>query len=70
MSTNAGLGKLKQAAKDLKTQWDETRAAWHDENSRRFEEHYVVPLLARLRTVELTMAHMASVLQEVRHDCE
>lgn len=70
MSTSAGLGRLKQAAKDLRAQWNETQAAWHDENSRRFEERYVDPLLARVRAVELALAHMAAVLQEVRHDCE
>ena len=70
MSTNAGLGKLKQATKDLRAQWSETHAAWHDENSRHFEERYLIPLLARVRTVELALSHMAAVLQEVRHDCE
>ena len=70
MSTSAGLGKLKQAAKDLRMQWNETQAAWHDENSQRFEERYVIPLLARVRTVELALSHIAAVLQEVRHDCE
>lgn len=70
MSTSAGIGKLKQATKDLRAQWNETRAAWHDENSQRFEERYVLPLLARVRSVELALSHMAAVLQEVRHDCE
>ena len=66
----AGLGKLRQAGKDLRAQWNETRAVWRDENSRRFEENFVVPLLARLHRVELTMAHMGAVLQEVHRDCE
>lgn len=70
MSVVAGLGKLRQAAKDLRIQWHEAQTAWHDENSRRFEQKHLVPLLTRLRTVELTMRHMATVLQKVRHDCE
>jgi len=70
MSVNAGLGKLRRAAKDLRAQWSEAKDAWHDENMRRFEQRYLAPLLTRLRTVELTMGHMASVLQKVRHDCE
>jgi hypothetical protein len=70
MSVTAGLGKLRRAATDLRAQWGEAKVAWHDENSRRFEQTYVAPFLARLRTVELTMAHMATVLQKVRHDCE
>ena len=70
MSVNAGLQKLKRAGKDLRTQWNEVKGTWHDENSRRFEEQHLAPLLARLRTVELTMGHMATILQEARHDCE
>ena len=70
MSVSAGLGKLKRAGKDLRAQWGEVSTAWHDDNTRRFEEKYVGPLLARLRTVELTMGHMATVLQKARHDCE
>ena len=70
MSVVAGLGKLRQAAKDLRIQWSEAQTAWHDDNSRRFEQKYLMPLLTRLRTVELTMRHMATVLQKVRHDCE
>jgi hypothetical protein len=70
MSTSAGLGKLKKAAKELRAQWGETHGAWHDENSRRFEEDFVVPLLARLEKVELTLAQLGSVLQRVHRDCQ
>ena len=70
MSVVAGLGKLRHAAKGLRVQWSEAKTAWHDENTRRFEERCLTPLLTRLRTVELTLRHMATVLQKVRHDCE
>lgn len=70
MGTSAGLGKLKKAAKDLKAQWGETHGVWHDENSRRFEEDLVVPLLVRLEKVELTLAHLGAVLQRMHRDCE
>ena len=70
MSVIAGLGKIRRAAKDLRAQWGEVKSAWHDENTRRFEQRHVGPLLARLRTVEMTMGHMATILQKVRHDCE
>jgi len=65
----SGLGKLMQAAKTLRAQWEEARGAWHDENSRRFEEDCVAPLLDNLRRVELTLAHMGAVLQELHRDC-
>ncbi len=70
MSVTSGQGNLRQAGKDLRARWLDTKAAWHDQNSRRFEEEYLVPLLGRLRTVELAMGHMATVLRKVRGDCE
>ena len=70
MSVNAALGKLKTATKDLSGKWREAQEAWHDENSRHFEAKYLAPLLARIRSVELAMAHLSSVLQQARHDCE
>ena len=70
MSVTAGLGKMRQAAKDLRWQWAEVQSAWKDENCRRFQENTIEPLLARLRTVELAMGHISSVMQQARHDCE
>lgn len=70
MSVNAGLGKLRRAAKDLRTHWSTVKVTWRDENSRRFEDKYLNPLLVRLRMLELTMGRMATVLQKTRQDCE
>jgi hypothetical protein len=70
MSVIAGLGRLKQSGKDLRVAWQAVQAAWQDENCRHFQESHMEPLLARLRAVEQAMAHMASILQQARHDCE
>ena len=70
MSVTSGQGNLRQTGKDLRARWIEAKASWHDQNSRRFEEKYLVPLLGRLRTVELAMGHMAAVLRKVHGDCE
>lgn len=65
----AGLGKLMQAEKDLRSQWENARADWRDENARQFEQNFVSPLLARLRNVESALVHLGAVLQEARRDC-
>ncbi len=70
MSVTAGLGKLKQAGKDLRVQWNEAKGAWQDENTRLFQQNKIEPLLQRLRMVEMAMGQIASVLQQARHDCE
>ncbi len=70
MSVVAGLGKIKRAAKDLRIQWAEVKVSWHDRNSQVFEEKYISPMLARLKTMEMTMGNMAATLQKTHHDCE
>jgi hypothetical protein len=70
MSVTAGLGKLERAEKDLRRAWAEVRASWYDRNSEIFEEKYVTPLLARLKTMKLLMGTMATTLQKARTDCE
>jgi hypothetical protein len=70
MSISAGLGTLKQARKSLVLQWETTRSAWTDENSRQFEESVMTPLLARMRQVEQALTQLDVVLQKVRRDCE
>jgi hypothetical protein len=69
MSVNAGRGKLREGSKRLQARWKEIRVVWRDENSRRFEETLMEPLLSSIRTSEMAMEHMEAVLQRVRRDC-
>ena len=69
MSVNAACGKLKRASKDLLVRWDETRLLWYDENSRKFEDNHLRPLMAALRTAEIAMGNMDETLGRVRRDC-
>ncbi len=70
MSVIAGIGKLRDAAKQLRLQWGEVQGEWHDENARQFHENHIEPLLARVRAVELAMSQIAATAQKARHDCE
>ncbi len=70
MSVTAGIGKLRDSAKQLRQQWNEVQSAWHDDNARRFHENHIEPLLARVRMLELAMAQMAATMQKARGDCE
>jgi len=69
MSVSAGYGKLQRAAKDLHTSWNRTRQDWRDPNSEQFEENYLNPLLAKLKTAEKAMGHMGDVLHRIHRDC-
>lgn len=70
MSVTAGQGKLERASKDLRRAWAEVRVSWYDRNSDNFEEKYIAPLQARLKTMNLLMSTMAATLQKARGDCE
>jgi hypothetical protein len=69
MSVNAGHAKLREGSKRLQARWKEIRVMWRDENSRRFEETLVEPLLSSIRTGEIAMEHMEAVLHRIRRDC-
>ena len=70
MSVIAGLGKLERVDKDLRRAWAEVRMSWYDRNSDAFEEKYIAPLQARLKSMKLLMGTMSTALQKARRDCE
>ena len=70
MSVNSGLGKVHRASVDLGVKWDEIKSVWRDQNSRKFEEDILTPLLARLRAAEAAMGQMEDTLYKLRRDCE
>lgn len=70
MSVDVAQSKIKQASKELRIRWHETKAVWRDENSRRFEAEHVSPLWPQLRTVEAALRHMRTVLAQARRDCQ
>lgn len=69
MSVNAGMGKIKRACTDLQVRWNEAKVLWRDPNSQQFEDQFLEPLLAVLRTAEKAMGHMDDVLSKARRDC-
>lgn len=70
MSVSGGLGKLKQAAKTLRLEWDEARAAWRDDNAVGFEKNVILLLLTRMRDAESAIANMENMLHEMHRDCD
>lgn len=60
---------LTKAAKQLEERWREAQMAWDDPVSRRFEEQYLQPLYADLKTALSAMGQMAALLERIRRDC-
>ena len=69
MSVYAGQAKIKEASKELRVRWNNTKSLWRDEVSRQFEEKHLDPLLLKLRKAEEALSHMDAVLNQLRRDC-
>jgi hypothetical protein len=70
MGLYEGRGQLTKGMKDLLLHWNETKGTWEDSNTRSFEEKHLVPLEMDLRSALSAMDHMATLLQQIRRDCE
>jgi hypothetical protein len=70
MGVYEGRGQLAKALKDLTLKWSETKMSWTDQQSEEFEKRYIIPMQADLRQAVTAMEHIASVLNQVHHDCE
>ncbi len=70
MSATESRAKLVQAGKKLLADWQQTRENWRDENARRFEQRYMAPLEANIRSAVLAMERIGSALEAARHDCK
>lgn len=69
MSTIESRAKLIQAAKKLRSDWQQTKETWRDENCRQFDEKYMAPLESNIRAAALAMERMGAMLNSAQHDC-
>ena len=63
-------GQLAKSLKDLTGRWADTKADWDDVVSQRFEERFLDPLEADLRSAAAAMDHMAQLMGQIRRDCQ
>ena len=69
MSLDASYAKLRRSGKDFFAAWDEVSLQWRDENAQRFTRDFVTRLQAELRSAELALEHMETILRQQRQDC-
>lgn len=63
-------GKLGRSMRDLLALWSTTKMSWNDANAERFEQEFLQPLEADVRTAANAMDQMSSLLSQIRHQCE
>ena len=70
MGVYESRGQLSKGIKDLANRWLETKGAWDDAVSRKFEDRYLQPLEADLKSAASAMDQMAILLSQIRRECE
>lgn len=69
MGMYEGSAQLGKAMRALVAEWNHAKDAWSDEKMLAFEEQYVAPLQQDTKSAIETMAHMATLLDQIRRDC-
>lgn len=63
-------GQLSKGLRQLLNLWDEVRMGWDDAQAHEFEEKYLVPLQNDLSSAIRAMAHMSTLVEKIRRECE
>jgi hypothetical protein len=66
MGLYEGRGNLNKSTKQLLLAWNETKLSWDDRRTHEFEEKYIVPLQAEVRTAVGAMDQLAGLIQRIR----
>ncbi len=70
MSVASGRGRLEEAQRDLRRDWDRVQHYWHDGVSEKFEAEVVVMFDRKINSVLPTLDLINDLLQRVRRDCQ
>ena len=67
---NANASRLSGITKDLRGQWQQTKAYWRDSKAQEFEEKYLAELFASVDKTVAVIEQLDKLLQKIRSDCE
>jgi hypothetical protein len=70
MGVYESRGQLSKGIKELNNRWLDTKGSWDDAVSRKFEERYLLPLEADLKSAAAAMDQMGILLSQIRRECE
>lgn len=70
MSLTSGRGRLEEARKELRRDWDRVHYYWDDSVSEKFETEVVVMFERKINAVLPTLDLINDLLLRVRRDCQ
>ena len=66
----ASSNRLSGITKELRAQWQDTKAYWKDAKSLEFEQKYMEELLASVDRTVTVMEQLDKLITKIRTDCE
>ena len=66
----ASSNRLSGITKELRTQWQDTKAYWKDAKSLEFERRYMEELLASVDRAVNVIDQLDKLVTKIRKDCE
>jgi hypothetical protein len=70
MGIYEGRGQLAKASKELIARWNDARLSWNDARSKEFEEQFLHPLETDLRKAADALDRVATMVSQIRRDCQ
>jgi hypothetical protein len=70
MSTADSSSNLLQAARDLSSQWEQTKVFWSDIKRREFGEKYIDVMPFHVERAAAVLEELNGLLKKVRSECE
>ena len=66
----ASSNRLSGITKELRAQWQDTKAYWKDAKSQEFERRYMEELLASVDRAVTVIDQLDKLVSKIRKDCE
>ena len=70
MSVEGHRAAIVTLTRELSREWERAKESWMDAKRMEFEEHYIDPLRAQVRSSSTTLNKLDKLLKKVRTDCE
>ena len=70
MNILANRTRLLAIARELSSQWQDTREKWRDQRAVQFEREFLDEIVQGVNTTGATITDLDKLITKIRHDCE
>lgn len=70
MNILANRTRLLAIARELSSQWQDTREKWRDQKAAEFEREFLDEIVQGVNTTVATINDLDKLITKIRHDCE